>query len=261
MTNIKLQLPKTLRNIKLRDFQKYSNIIESNPDADRDFLEIKIMEIFCGLKYKDISSLPVGIFDDATSWMMSMFENKTPLVKRFNMIGSDGVEVEFGFIPNLDKITMGEYIDLNNYFGSDTDLHKAMAVLYRPIHPSYKDKDSYRIGSYEGTSTHSDIMKDMPLDIALGARVFFFAFRDEIINSYDELFAVSNTGGNNSIGGREEGFNSKYEWYKELHALAGGEALRINEATLIPIHEAMIWLQYTKEKIILDNEAIKKNFK
>tara|TARA_R110000744_G_scaffold149583_1_gene262737 strand:+ start:839 stop:1534 length:696 start_codon:yes stop_codon:yes gene_type:complete len=173
MTNIKLQLPKTLRNIKLRDFQKYSNIIESNPDADRDFLEIKIMEIFCGLKYKDISSLPVGIFDDATSWMMSMFENKTPLVKRFNMIGSDGVEVEFGFIPNLDKITMGEYIDLNNYFGSDTDLHKAMAVLYRPIHPSYKDKDSYRIGSYEGTSTHSDIMKDMPLDIALGARVFF----------------------------------------------------------------------------------------
>jgi hypothetical protein len=89
------------------------------------------------------------------------------------MIGSDGVEVEFGFIPNLDKITMGEYIDLNNYFGSDTDLHKAMAVLYRPIHPSYKDKDSYRIGSYEGTSTHSDIMKDMPLDIALGARVFF----------------------------------------------------------------------------------------
>ena len=173
MTNIKLQLPKTLRNIKLRDFQKYSNIIESNPDADRDFLEIKIMEIFCGLKYKDISSLPVGIFDDATSWMMSMFENKTPLVKRFNMIGSDGVEVEFGFIPNLDKITMGEYIDLNNYFGSDTDLHKAMAVLYRPIHPSYKDKDSYRIGSYEGTSTHSDIMKDMPLDVALGARVFF----------------------------------------------------------------------------------------
>lgn len=173
MTNIKLQLPKTLRNIKLRDFQKYSNIIESNPDADRDFLEIKIMEIFCGLKYKDISSLPVGIFDDATSWMMSIFENKTPLVNRFNMIGSDGVEVEFGFIPNLDKITMGEYIDLNNYFGSDTDLHKAMAVLYRPIHPSYKDKDSYRIGSYEGTSTHSDIMKDMPLDVALGARVFF----------------------------------------------------------------------------------------
>lgn len=173
MTNIKLQLPKTLRNIKLRDFQKYSNIIESNPDADRDFLEIKIMEIFCGLKYKDISSLPVGIFDDATSWMMSMFENKTPLVNRFNMIGSDGVEVEFGFIPNLDKITMGEYIDLNNYFGSDTDLHKAMAVLYRPIHPSYKDKDNYRIGSYEGTSTHSDIMKDMPLDVALGARVFF----------------------------------------------------------------------------------------
>lgn len=86
-------------------------------------------------------------------------------------------------------------------------------------------------------------------------------FGDKIISSYDELFSAGVSGDTNSIGGREEGFNSKYAWYKELHALAGGEALRINEATLIPLHEAFTWLQYEKEKRTLENDAIKKQFR
>ena len=83
-------------------------------------------------------------------------------------------EVEFGFIPNLDKITMGEYIDLNNYFEEMDTLHKAMAVLFRPIHKSYKNREKYKISSYEGTEFFSNVMKDMPLGIALGAKVFFY---------------------------------------------------------------------------------------
>jgi len=86
-------------------------------------------------------------------------------------------------------------------------------------------------------------------------------FGEKVIDSYDELFSKGSSGDDGTIGGREEGFNSKYAWYKELHALAGGEALRINDATLIPIHEAFTWLQYEKEKTILENAAIKKQFR
>jgi len=60
MENIKLKLPTKLSAIKLKDFQKYMSIVENNPDADRNFLEIKLMEIFCGLKYKNIEGLPFG---------------------------------------------------------------------------------------------------------------------------------------------------------------------------------------------------------
>jgi len=190
MDNIKLELPKNLRAITLTEYQKYSKIVTANPDASQEFLEIKIMEIFCGLKYKDIEGLPVGIFDDAISWVMTLLTQKTPLVKRFKMVGSDGVEVEFGFIPNLDAMTMGEYIDLNNYLNSAEDLSKAMAVLYRPIHPSFEGKENYRISSYEGTSKYGEIMKDMPLDVALGAKVFFYRLGNKlsshILNSFQQ---------------------------------------------------------------------------
>jgi hypothetical protein len=49
-----------------------------------------------------------------------------------------------------------------------------MAVLFRPVHKDYKNKVNYRIDSYKGAEKYAEIMKDMPLGIALGARVFFY---------------------------------------------------------------------------------------
>ena len=171
---IKLEVPNELKAIKLKDYQKYFKIALDNEGASAEFLDIKMLEIFCDLKYKDISSLPVGSFNDVVKMMAELFLNKTPLVRRFEMTGSDGVTVEFGLIPNMDKMTMGEYIDLNSYLDEVDDLNKAMAVLYRPIHKDFKNRDNYKVGSYQGTEEFSDIMKDMPLGIALGAKVFFY---------------------------------------------------------------------------------------
>ena len=171
---INLELPRDINSIKLSEWQKFSKLVNDNKDSTNDFLEIKMLEIFAGLKYKDIHTLPVGAFDEAIEYLNLLFQSKTPLVRRFSMTGTDDATVEFGFIPNLDKITMGEYIDLNNYLDDPATLHKAMAVLFRPIHPSYGKKESYRISSYEGSDLFSDIMKDMPLGIALGAKVFFY---------------------------------------------------------------------------------------
>ena len=188
---IELELPQGINDIALRDWQKFAKLAEDNADAENDFLEIKMLEIFCGLKYKDMHELPLGTFSEATQYLGEVFRTHCPLTNRFTMVGTDGVEVEFGFIPNLDKMTMGEYIDLNNYFGETETLHKAMAVLFRPIHSSFKDREKYLISSYEGTDKYSEIMKDMPLGIALGARVFFYRLgmklSKDILNSFQQL--------------------------------------------------------------------------
>jgi len=49
-----------------------------------------------------------------------------------------------------------------------------MAVLYRPVHKSFKGKEAYRIAEYEGTEEYAEVMLDMPLGVALGAKVFFY---------------------------------------------------------------------------------------
>ena len=171
---IELNLPIDINSIKLRDYQKYIKIVDANKEATNDFLDIKMLEIFCDLQYKDIEKLPLSAFNDALEYMTLIFQAKTPLVRKFEMIGTDDVTVELGFVPNLDKLSLGEYIDLNSYFEDIENLHKAMAVLFRPVIRPYIGKTNYRIAEYEGTEFYSELMKDMPLGLALGARVFFY---------------------------------------------------------------------------------------
>jgi len=175
MIATKLKLPKSINDITLKDYQKYMKIYEANKDNDTTgFLDMKLIEIICGVDLITINKMPVDEFDYITSYLSEIFTNETPLIRRFKITGTDDVTIDFGFIPNLSKISLGEYIDLDNYLGDIQNLHKAMAVLYRPVPKQWSKKDFYNITEYEGTEKHSYIMQEMPLGIALGAMVFFY---------------------------------------------------------------------------------------
>ena len=168
-----LNIPKTLRGVKLREWVKFFDIYEKNKDNDsNEFLNKKMLEIFCGTKLKDLHKIPVSSFDSIIEHLYNILNSDTPLVNRFKMKGSDDVEVEFGFIPNLDKMTYGEWEDLENYIWDNKNMHRAMAVLYRPL--VYNIGDKYKIHEYQGTDFYAEVMREMPIDIALGAKVFFY---------------------------------------------------------------------------------------
>ena len=67
-------------------------------------------------------------------------------------------------------MTFGEYVDIDTYIKDWKQMHKAMAVLYRPIDTRYEDR--YSIVGYDGKET--DIMKDMPLAVCFSSIVFFY---------------------------------------------------------------------------------------
>ena len=94
-----------------------------------------------------------------------LLEIKPELINRFKLN-----DTEYGFIPVLEDISLGEYIDIETYMQSWDDMHKAMSVLYRPIKQKHKDK--YNIIEYEALET--DVMKDMPLDVVFSSVVFFY---------------------------------------------------------------------------------------
>jgi hypothetical protein len=62
--------------------------------------------------------------------------------------------------------------------GKPEEMHKSMAVLFRPV--TKKIGDKYDICEYKGTKEFSDLMKYMPLGIALGSLVFFFSLAKEL---------------------------------------------------------------------------------
>jgi len=156
-------VPNSLNEITLAQYQKFLKIQDNNDDES--FLAIKMIEIFCGIRSDLILKMKATSIRDITNVLSEMFKETPPLVKEFTMNG-----VDYGFIPNIEDMTFGEYVDLDTYIGDFDNIEKAMGVLYRPIIQRYSDK--YLIEEYKGDK--SDLMKDMPMDAVLGSIVFFY---------------------------------------------------------------------------------------
>ena len=172
--NLDIRIPKGLSSITLEQYQRYMEVSKEVPEEDNtnEFLNLKALEIFCGVSLKDGYNLPMSLFESVLVQLAECFEEKPEFVQRFNLTDSAGKTVEFGFIPKLDDISLGEYIDLEAYITDWSKMHKAMAVMYRPIVAGKRGK--YIIEDYEGSEKWADVMKDAPVNIAMGAMVFFY---------------------------------------------------------------------------------------
>ena len=175
MTEFNLTIPRDLGDITLRQYQDYLKIYDKWDKEDEDYIKIKMLQVFCELSPEDVLKIPLASYDNIISHIIDMLNTESELITKFTMTGKnkegEETEVEFGFIPKLDDMSFGEYIDLEKYSSDWSNMHKAMAVLFRPI--AHKKKEFYRVDEYEGTSRYADVMLDMPVSVALGATGFF----------------------------------------------------------------------------------------
>ena len=160
---VEIYIPDTLSEITLGQYQKYLKYQKDNDDEN--FLAIKMIEVFCGLRNTTVRAMKAKSIRDITRILTDMFSEKPELVKQFEMNG-----ITYGFIPDLENMSFGEYIDLDTFIGDQENLHKAMGVLYRPITQSYKDK--YIIEKYTGDKYED--MVNMPMDAVLSSILFFY---------------------------------------------------------------------------------------
>jgi|TARA_R100001163_G_scaffold41706_1_gene31595 hypothetical protein len=168
-----LQVPDTLADITLKQYADFDKVnIEENQNSI--FLMQKVVEIFCKVNLDLTLQIKFKDLQDITKHIYKMLEQETEFVSVFKMN-----DIEYGFIPKLDDITLGEYIDLDNYLGSWKTMNKAMAVLYRPV--EYRKGERYIIEEYKGTEG-SEIMYDAPLNIPLGAMIFFWNLKTELLS-------------------------------------------------------------------------------
>ena len=171
---LQITIPTSLSEISLEQYQKFLSIAKDNPDGE--FLQHKMVEIFCGIDLKNAAKISYKDVNEITNNLSNLFTQKYDLKRTFKL-----GDTEFGFITNLDEITLGEYTDLDKYISNWDMMHNAMAVLYRPITKKLKDK--YQIEEYNGSYTYCEAMKFMPVDVVLGAVVFFYNLGNELLKS------------------------------------------------------------------------------
>jgi hypothetical protein len=167
---VDINVPESLNEITLYQYQKFEKLIQNNEASH--FVNQKTIEIFCDIELKDVARIKVADTDSLLVHLNTLLQTKPKLTRTFKL----GI-YEFGFIPKIEDITSGEFIDLETYLGDTETLHKAMAVLFRPI--KNKVKDLYIIEDYEAADKYSEVLKYMPLDIALGSMLFFWTLLND----------------------------------------------------------------------------------
>lgn len=149
-----------LSDITVEQFIKITQIEETFKE-DETKMSVEIAKLFFtnnDLKVKDLKE-----FSDKLKLAL---ESEPRFIQRFEHNG-----IEYGFIPNLEELTTGEYIDLDNYQRNKETYHKMLSILYRPIVKSYGKL--YQIEKYEGTKYENE-MKNVSCEILLGSLQFFF---------------------------------------------------------------------------------------
>ena len=170
---VTIEYPENLNEISVGQYQKYLTVTEG---IKGEFLYQRTIETLCNVPFERVILMTHKDVKEIAEHLHNLLNGEVEFKQRFKIKGQ-----EFGFIPNLEEITTGEFADLTSYLGKTEEMHKAMAVLFRPIIKRVKDK--YEICKYKGTKEFSDLMKYMPLGIAFGSLVFFYSLANDLKNA------------------------------------------------------------------------------
>lgn len=152
-------------------FIKEAKNYEDNIDAQTDLM----IHHFCTLDFETIRGLSLESYN-LVKEKLNQFENPEKLeLQRFVKIG----DVEYGFEPNLSKMSYGAYVDISQYeeLAIDKNWGKIMNILYRPVEK--KQGELYTIEPYTGKDDWEKWL-GVGMDVHFGGLFFF-------INLYQDL--------------------------------------------------------------------------
>lgn len=162
---MKLELPLNYEDITISQLLKHGT---------RELSDIEKVQIYASLSFEDVKGLPIKLIQEGARHIDSILS--CPTTKHHKVIEVEGKE--YGFIPNWEEFTTGEYIDAEEYTKSiERNAHKLMAIMYRPI--TRKMGEKYEIEPYKGTS-EANKFKEVSASYLNGMLVFFWTTRREL---------------------------------------------------------------------------------
>ena len=159
---------KTIKSISIRKFIEISDLIKDETTLEE---RIKVIQIVSDCTLEEIRLIPIDILNNIwEDFVKNCFDLGDGSVD--NIITIDGKS--YG-LTNVKKLTVGEMADidvLKNHPILNFNLHKIMAILYRPL----ISKLPFKIDDYtsEGYEERAELFADkMPVKVALNTAVFF----------------------------------------------------------------------------------------
>ena len=132
-----------------------------------------------------LSNIPATVLDKLElAHIVVILNSLATMQKSENSSLREIIEIEgkeYGFHPDLDGITLGEFADLETYMQDmEKNLPEIMAILFRPI--VAKEGDYYQIEAYDGEiKLRAEVMRKISAEKVQDALVFFYNFGEILL--------------------------------------------------------------------------------
>ena len=175
---MKISVPTHINDITLEQYQRFALI--NTEEQDKEFFMFKTIEIFCGVDIALVSKMRLKDAESISNEVLGVLQQNVPFTNKFELDG-----VKYGFIPDLQAISLGEFIDLEEGLSKDKDFHKAASVMFRPIVKEFGEL--YTIDGYEASTEMHHVMKQAPVGVISAAIVFFYNIAKELLKASQDF--------------------------------------------------------------------------
>jgi len=125
---------------------------------------------------EQLRTMPQKLIEAAQTHIDGLLTQETARFEKVVQI--DGKR--YGFIPDWDAFTAGEWIDMETYLSDFwKNAHKIVSVLYREV--TYELGDRYEIEKYTAKEDAS-IFEEMSAELVSGMLLFFWTTRNELLH-------------------------------------------------------------------------------
>ena len=166
---VKIEVPKDYSAVSLKKYLRLQNDLKQY-EGDEKAQDAFLLWDLCGLVPEVTNKLDVETLTNITNDLRGFLNKNDFELQR--IVNIDGIE--YGFEPNLSKLSYGAYLDISAFetLSIDKNWPTIMSILYRPV--TNKRGALYDIKAYQGyTDEDTDRWLDVGMDIHFGAFFFF----------------------------------------------------------------------------------------
>jgi hypothetical protein len=174
---MRVEIPKTLDDVTLRTYIAYMN---AKSESER-------ISAYTGIKKSVVEHWTYEAINKTLELIERSVSECTPIhVPTFRLEGQ-----LFGFIPDMDLLTMREHVDAEAWAGEIwkgttvnwSYMPQLMAVLFRPVTAQLGEQYDIKKYSMEEAKRYVETMKGMRMSQIQGALVFFSTIARDCVTS------------------------------------------------------------------------------
>ena len=170
-----LEIPTSWKDVTLKQYLALQGDLEAYRD-DEEAQSALMLYHLCGLDAEYVKKLSAQSYNVVRSKLNEFISPETIELEQFVTIG----DVEYGFEPNLSKMSYGAYADITKWdtIQIDKNWAKVMSILYRPV--TKKIKERYDIETYDGNIDETKWL-DVNMQVHWGALFFFVRLQMDLL--------------------------------------------------------------------------------